>query len=61
MMLELLVMISLVVMGIYLLIMEYTLKKEKERLDYSIQTLHHLLIILESKKLIELKEVGEDE
>ena len=61
MMLELLVMISLVVMGIYLLIMEYTIKKTKERLNYSIQTLHHLLIILESKELIELKEVGEDE
>ena len=45
--LELLVMISLVVMGVYLLVMEHLIKKQKKR--------------LEQDGTIQLKEVGEDE
>ena len=59
--LHVLLMTSLVVMGIYLLFVEYLITKQRKELKYIKQTLHHLLIILDNEGIITIKEVGEDE
>ena len=59
--LNLLLMTSLVVMGIYLLFVEYLITKQRKELKYIKQTLNHLLIILDSEGIITIREVGEDE
>ena len=59
--LHILLMMSLVVMGIYLLFVEYLITKQRKELKYLKTTLHHLLIVLDNQGIITIKEVGEDE
>ena len=59
--LHILLMMSLVVMGIYLLFVEYLISKQKKEIRYLKRTLHHLLITLDNQGIITIKEVGEDE
>ena len=54
-------MVTLMVVGIYLLYVEYLILKYRKDLKYLTQTLHALLIILDKEGIIEVKEVGEDE
>lgn len=52
---------SLVVMGVYLMVVEYLIRKQSKEIKYLKTTLHHLLLILEAEGTIILKEVGDDE
>lgn len=58
---HLLIMVTLMVVGAYLLYVEYLIIKQRKEMKYLTQTLHALLIILDKEGIIEVKEVGEDE
>ena len=56
-----LLMVALMVVGAYLLYVEYLILKQRKEMKYLTQTLHALLIILDKEGIIEVKEVGDDE
>lgn len=56
-----LMMITLIVIGLYLLYVEYLIIKQRKEIKYLTKTLHSLLIILDKDGIITVKEVGDDE
>ena len=55
------IVITLVIIAIYGLYLEYKIKELRKDLTKIAQTLYDLIIVLDSKEIIEIKEGGEDE
>lgn len=59
--LHILIMVTLMVVGIYLLYVEYLILKQRKDIKYLTKTVNVLLFVLEEEGFITLKEVGDDE
>lgn len=56
-----LIVITMVIMALYGLYLEYKIKELRKDLTRVAETLYNLVIVLDSKNIIEIKEGGEDE
>ena len=53
--------VSLIIIAVYTLYLEYQLMKLRKDLTRVAETLYDLIIVLDHKNIIEIKEGGEDE
>lgn len=55
------IVITLVIIALYGLYLEYKIKELRKDLTRVAETLYNLVIVLDSKNIIEIKEGGDDE